>query len=132
MAKIRHGKYIYNAEQATKQMDGYAKQIKELYNIQTFVQEWVDAQLDNHQPYFNGPLDLSGAEDSAEVHTQFVEKLTRDLWCASCGNSWPCKRLGELRVLRDSLFHGEDLTAEYVALRNFRKAENKNTIPVQL
>lgn len=98
--RITHGRYILtNKQQIESELAQQDKKIELLRAQLNLAQQWTRAQLDLHQPYTHG-LDIS-CHEPEKMQDALAAQILRNLWCSRCSNPWPCKHIGNLRLLRD-------------------------------
>lgn len=105
--KITDGKYYAtNREAIQKMVDRKNDSIEELKRRLEVVAIWADNTMDLHVPYVSGRIDvsISSAENRKE---NFIDRLSRNLWCSECSTPWPCVKIDQVKSLRDfALGHG--------------------------
>lgn len=99
--KVQYGKWIYKRpEDVVRQFDRYESTIETYKTRLDLVREWATAVLEKHHPYVLGRIDLSGSTPENRK-ANLVKAIDRNLFCAECRTSWPCKKIDELKFLEN-------------------------------
>ena len=100
-----------------EQMEALEEKLNGLQNRLNFVDTWVRAQLVMHQPYVGGRIDVS-ISTPENMKAEFIDRLSKNIWCTQCSRPWPCRLIRELRILREAIRRGSDLEHAHKAVKS--------------
>lgn len=124
--KIHNGKATYTGrEQIERVLKHKDEEIQRLRSQLGTVGHWADAMRDKHKPYISGKMDVSIAETEKKADA-LCAQIRRNLFCAECSTTWPCKYIEDLGELRYFVLDRMDESDEDDFKKKIREMEPKD------
>jgi hypothetical protein len=101
----------FDRQQLEMKLEKAQEELRKKNRIIEEVSKWQKDSINKHSPMVNS-IDLGIPSDIDELKGQLLERIEKEVFCASCRSSWPCKLIPDFQKLYNIIRYEDNFEAE--------------------